>query len=604
MSQLCYQLHSSDQEFYSKFIPPEDTPGFDLHFTVERQLSETQAKLFHQKIVEQLNLPKKEEVLNEIQKYLNPLRGTCKSVIKELDQNIFTNQIREISNQEILEYVLNHKKFIENHIEKKISQVKLRIQQKIKKIDILIEKYHNNRLIVNQMNKKIKFAQRSKFYIKSEYHHLIEPDYIVYKFIYELILVQRNISGSNLINSEFLNVFAMPKSFNEDNKKSNSIQIDQQQIRKQEQDIIQYYLQFGEEGKIPILKVFLDQLEIEMNNQILVLEQYQQDLIIKDLDDQINEFKKIQIGCSESCPFCGRKCDQDVLKKHKHKCSNGHQIRSMNGILVDYKLSLLSCEELQDDYYVYDQQVQNLRKWIDLKQKYKNWNFCNFKNNEELKQHQLNYKTYWNNKVGKVICNFLNCRFFQKELDQSNQKNHYILVIDESGSMAGQKWKIMMEAIQQCFIELQKNPNNRITVIQFSDDARFVIGHNQPEEIPPLEQIKQFEMISGGTNFENAFLLIFYAIQRCISQFDFQTILFYTDGDADYPKISMDLFTQINQELRQRIDILICSEIKESKSLEKVCYLFQQKIGKGRIKENVNIDQVGQLLQEKVCQKY
>lgn len=29
-------------------------------------------------------------------------------------------------------------------------------------------------------------------------------------------------------------------------------------------------------------------------------------------------------------------------------------IIGMKGILVDYKLSLLSCEELQDDYYVYD----------------------------------------------------------------------------------------------------------------------------------------------------------------------------------------------------------------------------------------------------------
>lgn len=32
-------------------------------------------------------------------------------------------------------------------------------------------------------------------------------------------------------------------------------------------------------------------------------------------------------------------------------------ILGMNGILVDHKLSLLSCEELQDDYYVYDKQV-------------------------------------------------------------------------------------------------------------------------------------------------------------------------------------------------------------------------------------------------------
>ncbi|CAD8143479.1 unnamed protein product [Paramecium octaurelia] len=603
LTQLCYELYSSDQQFYSKFIPPEDTPGFDLHFTAEGESSETQAKLFHLKIVEQLNLPKKEDVISEIQKYLIPLRGSCKSVIKELDQNIFGHQIREISNQEILEYVLNHKKYIENHVDKKISQVKQRIQQKLKKIEILIEKYQNTRQIVNQMNRKFKFPQRSKFYIKQEYHHLIEPDSLIYKCIYELILLQRNIQGSKLINSDSQAAFAITRQ-NEDNKRQNGVQIEQQNISKSEQDLIQYYLQLGEEGRIPILKMFLEKLEVEMNTYILELKQYQYDLIITDLDDQIIEFKKIQIGCFESCPFCGRKCDQDVLKKHRHKCSTGHQIRSMKGILIDNKLSLLTCEELQDDYYVYDQQVQDLRKWADLKLRYKIWNFCNFKNDEELKQHQLNYQSYWNNKVGKVICNHLNCRFFQKELDQWNQSHHFILVIDESGSMAGQKWKIMMEAIQQCFIELRKNPNNRISLIQFSDDARFVIGSNQPEEIPQLEQIKQFQMMSGGTNFENAFLLVFYAIQRCILQFDFQTVVFYTDGNSDYPNVSMDLFAQMNQELRQKIDILICSEIQESKSLQKVCQVFLQKMGKGTLKENVKIDQIGQLLQEKVCQKY
>ncbi|CAD8058260.1 unnamed protein product [Paramecium sonneborni] len=604
LSQICFILHQSDQEFYSKFISPEDTPGLDLQFQVESQLSQQQALLFHQKIVKQLNLPLKEDVINSIQNYLNPLKGNCKSVIKELDQNIFIHQIREIQDQQILEYVLNHKQYIEKSVDKKVSYAKFRIQKKLQQIDNLIDKYQKYLLSVKQINKKMKFPQRSKYYVKQEYHNLIEPDSLIYIILNEILLVQRNILSYNLINSDYQEIFVIPKVDNDGDKSLNDSQINEGSQRKLIQEIIQYYIKIGETEKIPILKNFLEQLESEMNKYFQELKQFKEDIIIKDLDDQINEFRKIQIGCAEQCPFCGRKCDQNVLKKHRHKCSTGHQIRSMKGILIDNKLSLLTCEEWQDDYNIFVQQDKQLKKWKDLKLKYKNWNFCNYKDNQDLSIHQLNYQNYWNNRVGKIICNFLNCRFFPKMINEFNFFHHYIFVIDESGSMAGQKWKIMLEVYEQCFTELQKIPNNRITVIQFSDDARFIIGHDQPEKIQTSELVRQFNMMSGGTNFENAFLLLFYAIQKFIAEFDFQTILFYTDGDADFPKISMDLFSQIQQELRQKIDILICSEVQESKSLQKVCNIFQQKMGKGMIKENVSIEQLGKILNEKICQKY
>ena len=74
------------------------------------------------------------------------------------------------------------------------------------------------------------------------------------------------------------------------------------------------------------------------------------DLREMDLDAVYLEFKHESIGCTETCPCCGRKCDQPIQDlNHRHACTLGHQLRAMAGVTVQGFPSFQTCEEIPDD---------------------------------------------------------------------------------------------------------------------------------------------------------------------------------------------------------------------------------------------------------------
>ncbi len=64
-------------------------------------------------------------------------------------------------------------------------------------------------------------------------------------------------------------------------------------------------------------------------------------------------------------------------------------------------------------------------------------------------------------------------------------KVHYILMLDESGSMSGTKWDDLMNSVQTFFSTLADNneykTNGRVTCITYNDNAILSFQEKEPD---------------------------------------------------------------------------------------------------------------------------
>ena len=87
----------------------------------------------------------------------------------------------------------------------------------------------------------------------------------------------------------------------------------------------------------------------------------------------------------------------------------------------------------------------------------------------------------------------------------SSKTFHYILLLDGSGSMRGQKWKDLMEAVQ-VFLERRRalETEDHVTIIVFSDKANTAYS----DELIPSIDVNRIPYIGGGTSFNRAFACV------------------------------------------------------------------------------------------------
>ncbi|CAD8096653.1 unnamed protein product [Paramecium sonneborni] len=148
---------------------------------------------------------------------------------------------------------------------------------------------------------------------------------------------------------------------------------------------------------------------------------------------------------------------------------------------------------------------------------------------------------------------------------------HYILILDDSGSMKGQNWTNAKNGALKCIKSIMNQTLAKISVIIFNQDARIVVECQKPV----LQEIsRKIQYKGGNTQFEPPFQKALTLIEK-YQNFDKIQILFYTDGHAGYPENIINQFNLLPVEIRQIINLVACSGETISNSLALIIEKFQ-----------------------------
>lgn len=305
--------------------------------------------------------------------------------------------------------------------------------------------------------------------------------------------------------------------------------------------------------RLPIGNVllFLQSLADEQNKMIDDLNGMQCDFEHLDEDDSYRRMLDKVRGCQQTCPCCRRPCDVDHTRirsqpgahNNQHRCQTGHNLRAMNGYKIEItnEPSLLMCEQIKDDQIVEIQKRRYL--WSKFKEYHAEWNFESTLSEQELRILHGKFLVVWR-RVGREICDRYGMTYVgeNRSLEIRHESFHYILVLDASGSMQGQRWVDLMKALEEFLTRRRAlHTEDRVTIIVFSDHVQCVVGNEDIRYV----NIHSVRYLGGGTSFA----LAFEEVRQCIKHYTGQSrlnrvherfaIIFMSDGEAEYPKTEL-----------------------------------------------------------------
>lgn len=211
----------------------------------------------------------------------------------------------------------------------------------------------------------------------------------------------------------------------------------------------------------------------------------------------------------------------------------------MKGVRYGKTLSNKICDEIKMDQVVHVENQGKITKikWGDIcKNSCPDWNFMRENPDEH---YEINFTDIWN-KYAEFFCNYYR-NFYQEELTFNfitfTQKFHYIICMDDSGSMYGKKWDNAKLACINFIQDSQKyheaaQIEAKVSVIKFSNVAKLVYG---PSKLDPqiCQDLLCFE--GGGTDFYEPLHIAIDHVNQHSDQFNRHIIMMYTDGYARYP---------------------------------------------------------------------
>jgi uncharacterized protein YegL len=304
-----------------------------------------------------------------------------------------------------------------------------------------------------------------------------------------------------------------------------------------------------------------------------------------DKDDTYAKLRDKVRGCSDVCPCCKRPCDVDHTqfqskpgaKYNEHQCKSGHTLRAMNGYKfeVTNEPSLMMCEQIKDDQILV---INSIRyQWSQLKLEHPEWNFKSDLSNKELNRLHGKFLVLWE-KVGPRICQKYNMTFVKHNthFDTHFESLHYILLLDGSGSMAGVRWKNLIEAVGELIkIRCQLKTNDRMTIIVFSSSAELYCSDRDMQQVN-LDELRERKP-SDSTSFKEAFAFVNTCISNTKREFGLDTvhnqyaIIFMSDGEGDYPTGELDkLCNDHSQVIRKFWTLALTGEVDSWEILEEI----------------------------------
>ncbi|CAF2128208.1 unnamed protein product [Rotaria magnacalcarata] len=278
------------------------------------------------------------------------------------------------------------------------------------------------------------------------------------------------------------------------------------------------------------------------------------DLINIDTKGTYKKLLDLARGCQNLCPCCNRPCDVNHSKTlseqggkyNKHNCNTGHQFRCMGGTKLEItnEASVKLCEEMNENDIIVTLAGKRLT-WTEFKKEHDDWEFPNkiTLESDVFVKRRTKFSIIWS-KIGPVLCG--NKDYYPDMVFVENNEahpEHFILLLDNSGSMWGEPWKKLLEAVEK-FIDIRKSSltADHISIIMFGDSAKLACCFEDLKTFGVLSKIKEYEgKVGGGTAFGPPVLLISKAIEtgnanKKSNKFVLPSIIFLADGEASFPQ--------------------------------------------------------------------
>ena len=119
-------------------------------------------------------------------------------------------------------------------------------------------------------------------------------------------------------------------------------------------------------------------------------------------------------------------------------------------------------------------------------------------------------------------------------MEKVKETVHYIMALDESGSMNGAPWKSLLSSLSTFFRTLEEaekhNPGmQKVSVIQYTKKSRVIFT----EQTPSKKLMDKIKMESGGTFFDPPLTDAYNIFMENLS---YHKLVFYfmTDGDGSF----------------------------------------------------------------------
>ncbi|CAD8044994.1 unnamed protein product [Paramecium primaurelia] len=575
---LCYQRYQQYIKYENEELSLLKKEKFDK-FMADIQQNQSMQSLLNGKAISKLIIDQsiKQHQINlindaykELDQLVNDPKMQSYYLINDLDEKLFNQKEKQNSYSQTQKYIDNPVKFIEDEVTKRTGNMRQQfVEQYSQKLRENVNK--DLSLILSKLSKiqgqAIENQKATEFFIQ-----LINPQDAP-KILYQIVMkyLVGNLSKEDLdnIQDKFKSIF---------------------QISNDQCKIAEQLLQ-AKDQRINILSDFVSGFIIEVKEQI-------QQLKVSNyfIEQYIQKIRYNLIGCRECCPTCKRKCDIDISKvDHKHECRNEHAIRGMAGILVEQEPSLYSCKEIKHDYLVQEFDSSYHSFYMrDIRDMFKDWDIqerCSDKKTNDK------FNVIWNN-IGKDYCCYRFGRSFtfnekQSNLKENQQSYHYVILLDDSGSMSGDRFNQAQNGILSFLQQAQQNQNIRVTIIIFNSTARCVVDCSPIN----MQTIKNVLVCNdGGTSFQSAFQLAYEKLQavRNFDQFNKHIIFFYTDGEDSYPTQALEQFARMSNSQRMKIDLIACCLDKQQKTMIDITDFFNRNCSLGKLQDSMQPSEIGE----------
>ena len=296
---------------------------------------------------------------------------------------------------------------------------------------------------------------------------------------------------------------------------------------------------------------FFGKIEQSLERKLGDFEKQRLDRDILKVEKIFQDYKTTAKGCTQKCKFCKKWCDHcDINEDHKHHANcMGHQPRIFAGAYVQKNdrtkiASKITCDLVDQQREVMINGVP--RKWQEVLEisGQNDWNIVSGKQMSEFKSQLDAYEAVWRIH-GKRICKKFNVqddgktiREFIKEynMNMRTTPSHYIIVIDESGSMSiNDNFGKALKGVKDFIQYLRKNIYSDacyVSLILFDHGCRVI---EQAVLLAHLGEIN-VTMKQGGTNFEPVLNDCIKTVYSNKNKAEVTRIMVYTDGYASYPE--------------------------------------------------------------------
>ena len=310
----------------------------------------------------------------------------------------------------------------------------------------------------------------------------------------------------------------------------------------------------------PKLMISLTFVDVFVQNCMKLIDGEKEKLLRKDLLTeaglQVDKYVERVRGCQTKCPCCGRMCDVEHFRVrtaigselNMHRCTRGHQFRGMNGFKMERsnEPSFRICESMND----YDRIVYSGKfiKWVDYKKLHPTWAF------EVDSQMDVNdwraRCTYIWSIVGEDLCQKFGMTHTRLAVDSQAKiadPIHFVLVLDDSGSMAGSRWRALIHSVTN-FLKIryeQGDPEDLVTIVFFSDQASIEVSSLPIHPTIVDEYNLSASKYHAGTNYSAALQRVIQAMTDATEATKLAEnkdrperkfgIVFMSDGEAEYP---------------------------------------------------------------------